>query len=176
MRKYIIGGLVGFCLSFGFGAHAEVVNMIGKAIDGAFPVKLDGKELDNQAIVVEGTSYLPVRAIGEAIGYKVGFDADLGISLTKSVTDVTYEDNPVEPQPKATIKELTPEQKARKIKGIGDLIETTNMDLERNKQWLDYYKQSQPDNVDRLKFLQETIDKQQAEITDLEKQKAELSK
>jgi hypothetical protein len=82
MRKYMIGALFGFILAFGISAHAEVVNMIGKVVDGTFNVKVGDKTLDTPAIVIEGTSYLPVRAFGDATGYDVGFDANLGITMT----------------------------------------------------------------------------------------------
>lgn len=84
MKRYIIGGIAGFLMATAISAHAaEVVAVVGKTIQGAFPIKIDGKTLDTPAIVVDGTSYLPVRAFGEAMGYNVSFDADLGISLSK---------------------------------------------------------------------------------------------
>lgn len=87
MRKYLIGGIVGFILAFAGTAHAEVVDMIGKVVDGVFNVKVGDKTLGTPAIVIEGTSYLPVSAFGEATGYDVSFDANLGITLTpKKVT------------------------------------------------------------------------------------------
>lgn len=97
MKKYILGGIVGFILAFTVSAHAEVVSMIGKVIDGAFPVKVDGKTLDTQAIVVEGTSYLPVRAFGDATGYDVKFDADMGITLTKKQETTAQNPQPMPP-------------------------------------------------------------------------------
>lgn len=91
MKKYIIGAVFGFILSIGVSAHAEVVNMIGKVVDGTFAVKVGDNTIDTPAIVIEGTSYLPVRAIGDAIGYTVGFDSDLGITLTpKAVTQQPF--------------------------------------------------------------------------------------
>lgn len=90
MKKYVVGCLIGFFLSLGFGAHAEVVTMINKIVEGTFPVTVQGSKLPVDAVVIEGSTYLPVRAFGEAIGYTVGFDADLGVSLSKTVTDSTY--------------------------------------------------------------------------------------
>lgn len=95
MRKYVIGVLIGFCLSLGVGAHAEVVTMINKVVEGTFPVTVQGNKLPVDAVVIEGTTYLPVRSFGEAIGYTVGFDADLGVNLTKTVTQATYSTQPV---------------------------------------------------------------------------------
>jgi hypothetical protein len=89
MRKYMIGALFGFILAFTVSAHAEVTNMIGKVIDGAFPVKVNGTTLQNQALVIEGTSYLPVREFAESLGMDVKFDANMGIELTrKTVTPI----------------------------------------------------------------------------------------
>lgn len=81
MRKYLVGAVFGFCITFATSAHAEVTTMIEKVVDGVFSVKVNGKTLANQALVIEGTSYLPVREFGEALGMDVKFDADLGIEL-----------------------------------------------------------------------------------------------
>jgi hypothetical protein len=81
MRKYIVGGLFGFLLSFGFGAQAQVSSMINQLVEGTFPVTVEGKRLETDAVVIQGSTYLPVRAFGEAIGYDVGFDSELGVSL-----------------------------------------------------------------------------------------------
>lgn len=95
MRKYVIGILIGLTLSFAVGAHAEVVSMIGKTVDGMFKVTADGKPLEKEAIVIEGTTYLPVRSFGESIGYTVTFDADLGVIMTKTVTANVYAVNEI---------------------------------------------------------------------------------
>lgn len=73
--------LIVLMLAFSPVVFAEVESMIGKQVQGQFPVKVEGKKLDVQAIVIDGTSYLPVRAIAEALGKEVKFDADLGIEL-----------------------------------------------------------------------------------------------
>ncbi|TXK74445.1 hypothetical protein [Paenibacillus sp. N3.4] len=82
MRKYIIGFLVGAIVTAAGTAYAdEIASIVGKKIEGQFPVKIAGKSLTTQAVVLEGTSYLPVRAIGEALNMDVMFNADLGIEL-----------------------------------------------------------------------------------------------
>jgi hypothetical protein len=83
MRKYIIGILIGFSLSAVVGVNAEEIisSIIGKTVQGSFPVKIDGKQIIEQAAVIDGTSYLPVREIGEALNKDVTFDANLGIEL-----------------------------------------------------------------------------------------------
>ncbi|OPH57826.1 hypothetical protein BC351_04840 [Paenibacillus ferrarius] len=97
MKKYILGGITGFLVATTLSAHAEeITSLIGKTIQGAFPFQIEGKTLGTPAIVVDGTSYLPVRAFGEATGYEVSFNADLGISLKKK------EEQPPLPSPSPT--------------------------------------------------------------------------
>ncbi|KRE33297.1 hypothetical protein [Paenibacillus sp. Soil724D2] len=81
MKKYLVGAVFGFCLSLGVGASAEVVSMVGKVVDGAFPVTVNGSKVEASAIVIEGTSYLPVRAMGDALNMNVSFDPNMGVEL-----------------------------------------------------------------------------------------------
>ena len=48
-----------------------VPSMIGKVVDSEAAVYLRGAKLAKSAIIIEGTSYLPVRLLGEALGLKV---------------------------------------------------------------------------------------------------------
>ncbi|MCY9662344.1 hypothetical protein P5G65_11955 [Paenibacillus chondroitinus] len=82
MRKYIIGAIFGILLGTSISAHAEVASIVGKVIEGDFTVIINGRTLNNKAIVIEGTSYLPVREIGDSIGYNVSFDQNIGIKLS----------------------------------------------------------------------------------------------
>lgn len=87
MKKLFIGIIVGFVLSFAASANADTIgSVVGKLIEGEFPVRIGDKQLENKAIIVNGTSYLPVREFGEATGYEVMFDANTGIALNKSNT------------------------------------------------------------------------------------------
>lgn len=43
-------------------------------VEGTAPVVLDGRELEKEAVIVDGRSYLPVREIAETLGLKVGWD------------------------------------------------------------------------------------------------------
>jgi hypothetical protein len=93
MRKYIIGMFIGVALTISTSVFAEdVITLIGQKIQGEFPVKINGEQLEKPAIVINGTSYLPNRAIADALGMDIKFDADLGIELTnKEVTMVAQE-------------------------------------------------------------------------------------
>ncbi|MDD9267160.1 hypothetical protein ACFPES_09015 [Paenibacillus sp. GCM10023248] len=128
MKKYIIGGLAGFLIATTVSAHAEeVTNLIGRTIQGAFPFQIEGKTLATPAIVVDGTSYLPVRALGEATGYEVSFDADMGISLKKKETQ------PMVPTPTPS-PSATPKPQASNDPGSGfQTITTAILSLNEEK-------------------------------------------
>jgi hypothetical protein len=94
MRKYLIGTIFGFALAFSLSAHADdIKSLIGKSVQGSFPVTIEGRSLDKQAIVIDGTSYLPVKSFGDAVGYDAKFNASSGITLNKktTVTESTYD-------------------------------------------------------------------------------------
>jgi hypothetical protein len=84
MKKFIFGLLVGMALMVtGNVFAADIQSLIGKTIQGQFGVTVDGKSLDMPAIVVDGTSFLPVRSFGESVGYAVYFDTEGAIRLEK---------------------------------------------------------------------------------------------
>lgn len=71
MKKYIAGFLAGALFTIAGAAFADdIQSLIGKKIQGEAVVELNGQALDT-AIIVDGKSYAPVRAIGEAAGYDV---------------------------------------------------------------------------------------------------------
>lgn len=72
MKKFLFGFLMGAILMASIPVMAN--NLIGKNIDGTFPVYLHGNRIDKDAIVVDSTSYLPVRALGDALGLDVRFE------------------------------------------------------------------------------------------------------
>ncbi|WP_127580186.1 stalk domain-containing protein [Paenibacillus koleovorans] len=85
MRKYLIGLVAGVCLTITATSYADdISDLIGKKIENTFPVYVNLKEVEAKAVVIDGTSYLPVRSIGNAIGYEVFFDE------TKRVVALNY--------------------------------------------------------------------------------------
>lgn len=106
MRKYFIGAIIGSALTIGITAHAEVSDMIGKVVDGVFPVTVDGELLANEAIVIQGTSYLPVREFSETLGYEVSFDMIEGIGLNAAEQELEAQE-PIFPE-SAEYKTETP--------------------------------------------------------------------
>lgn len=56
-------------------AAADVQNsLVGKVVEGTYPVVLNNSTLAKQAIVIDGTSYLPVRSVAEALNMDVSFE------------------------------------------------------------------------------------------------------
>lgn len=102
MKRTIVAFLAGVLLATAGSVYAEdIKTLIGKQIQGEIPVKINGEELDKKAIYVDGTSYLPVRAIGDALGMDVKYDADLGVELTPKEGEAvdTAPESPVEVAP-----------------------------------------------------------------------------
>lgn len=78
----VMGIAIGAALTLSASVAAEEIrSLIGKQIDGEFMVTLNGQQLPVKAGTIEGTSYLPVRVVSEALNLEVGFDKDSGISL-----------------------------------------------------------------------------------------------
>lgn len=74
MKKFISGALVGATL-------ASTVALAGSYIaePASFKVMVNGKEFasDPPVVVVEGYTYLPLRAMGDALGVPVNWNAEL---------------------------------------------------------------------------------------------------
>ena len=83
MKKFLSGVFSGILLTAGVTSYAEVNSLVGKAIQGEYTVRFDGVPLDKKAIVVDGTSYLPVRTMANVLDLNVDFDPANGISVSK---------------------------------------------------------------------------------------------
>lgn len=86
----ILGIIIGFVTAIALPVAAEEIqSIVGKQIQGEYGVTLNGNPLETKAGVIDGTSYLPVRAISEALGLDVDFDDVTGIILkTKGELEV----------------------------------------------------------------------------------------
>jgi hypothetical protein len=84
MKKIILGMLIGIGLSLGVTAYADdIVSLIGKKVDGSFPLIINNVRADKDVLVIDSTSYLPVRSAAALFGYDVSFNTDLMVILTK---------------------------------------------------------------------------------------------
>ncbi len=168
MRKYIIGAIVGFCLAFTVSANAEEVkNLIGMKIEGTFPVKVNGDRIEKDAIVVDGSSYLPVRAFGDSVGYDVKFDTDLGIELIKKEEPTVTATSST--QPTVSSPSPTPVPIENQIKALQNQIKSKKFLLSSVKALVE----KEPNAVG-IESRKQEIAKAEAEIASLESQLAEL--
>jgi FlaG/FlaF family flagellin (archaellin) len=69
VRRFFAGIVVGVILMIAIPVMANAI--IGKSVEGVFPVYLRGDKLAKDAVVIDSTSYLPVRVLGEALGLDV---------------------------------------------------------------------------------------------------------
>lgn len=72
MKKFLCGFLLGGMIFMAIPSMAN--DLIGKSIEGMIPVYLHGNRVAKDAIIIDSTSYLPVRALGEALGMDVRFE------------------------------------------------------------------------------------------------------
>ena len=83
-------------------AYAKVANMDIPVMFNNIKIVVDGKELktDKEPFIYQGTTYLPVRAVGEAVGKNVTWDA---ASKTVILGETEQKEQEKEPeQPKET--------------------------------------------------------------------------
>lgn len=71
MKKVAAGFLAGAMLMIATQAMGASNSMVGKKVQAEYTVNVYGKKLVDSAIIIDGKSYAPVRAIGELAGYKV---------------------------------------------------------------------------------------------------------
>jgi hypothetical protein len=73
MKKFILGFVCGALIFGGTAVLADGVSLIGKTVDGEVPVFYNDEPLVAKAITVEGTSYLPVRTVGNTLGAQIEY-------------------------------------------------------------------------------------------------------
>jgi hypothetical protein len=121
MKKYIVGALFGFLLSLAFSAHAEVASLIGKVVEGSFPLQINGQKSEKDAVVIDGTSYIPVRSAGELFGYDVSFvDSKVILKVKEGAVKLDQTN-------------LTDEKKAKLEQWEKDKIESERIQAEHEK-------------------------------------------
>ncbi|OMD21165.1 hypothetical protein [Paenibacillus odorifer] len=70
MKKFISGVIVGALLFSGVTVFADSASLIGQKVQGLFTIEKNGKKVDD-AIIINGTAYAPVRSVAEASGAKL---------------------------------------------------------------------------------------------------------
>ena len=101
MKKFISGLIIGGILATSVCTFAEEATS-WKAELPTFKVFVRGEEFvsENPPVVVEGRTYLPLRAMGDALGVPVEWNADLKqaeVAMTDKKADSTQPKAPVQP-------------------------------------------------------------------------------
>jgi hypothetical protein len=73
MKKFVAGLVAGIILASFVPVFAESTAIIGRVVQGTFPLIINGVRAPKDVIVIDGTSYLPVRVSGELFAYDVDF-------------------------------------------------------------------------------------------------------
>ena len=85
-------------------AYAKVANMDIPVMFNNIKIVVDGKELktDKEPFIYEGTTYLPVRAVGEAVGKNVTWDAASKTVILGETEQKETEKEPEQPEETAS--------------------------------------------------------------------------
>jgi len=73
MRKYLIGFIAGVLVATASVAAADTISLVGKKVQSEAIVTLDGEAIGT-ALIIDGTSYPPLRVVAEAVGVGVGYE------------------------------------------------------------------------------------------------------
>lgn len=74
MKKFLSGILVGVLIMTSTIAYAETKKTI-EAVFGRVKLTVDGKAVDKETLLYNGTTYVPLKAAAEVAGMEVGWDA-----------------------------------------------------------------------------------------------------
>jgi hypothetical protein len=151
VKKFFMGLLIGIIVATTGTVFADdIKSLIGKTIDGQFPVSVSGNKIGD-AIVVEGTSYLPVRSFGESVGYAVYFDPEGAVRLEKQATPEAIAKDHAERQ--AAYDKLMAERVVEENKRIEEekkMIEDEKRRKEENQKLLDAERKRRKEEQARL--------------------------
>jgi len=129
MKKFILGAICGALIFGGTSVLADSLSLVGKTVDGEVPVYYNDEPLVAKAITVEGTSYLPVRTIGNTLG------ADILYKDGAVYVEKQNEYDSIKQQVMNDIKrELRKEElqaEIEKLRGANEKLQETLNDVER---------------------------------------------
>lgn len=162
MKKYVASFLAGAVFVLSASAFADdIKSLVGKKIQGEAVVELNGQALDT-AIIVDGKSYAPVRAIGEAAGYDVSMQNKKIILGEKATATTPGKGQSVEEQ-SAKLKDRISNQKTRisetelKIKGMEEEMAKPNYVDRGEQDYIDWYKSTLTEQQTLLATLESEL-------------------
>jgi hypothetical protein len=176
MRKYVIGFLVGVLCASVAPAYGAVSSLVGKKVSGEYTVKVDGTTLSNKSVAIDGTTYAPLRAIGDATGYDVSFENKTVVftkkeSESKGSDQVTNDQTTTENPNAASIAEIDAQLTGLRKQLINISNELTSLNAKYMTSDDETLKSSLRSQADVLKEQYKQIE---AQIKELESRKAEL--
>lgn len=172
MKRLVVGIVIGMMLSLSATVYAEEIkSMVGRAIEGTFPVHVNGKTLETRAIVIDGTSYLPVREISEKLNMVVKFDSEKGITLEHDTSNTPEWAGTVIIGPPAPTPPPAPKKTLEEIEAA---IESQKQSAGLKEWWLNVTKEN--GSQEAIKRAEHDLQEVKDRIAELEKQKAELTK
>ncbi|MEK0313747.1 hypothetical protein [Cohnella sp. 56] len=93
-KSFIVGFFAGVMMTASVSSFAATSSVVGKKVQGEFTVVVDGAALSQKAVVIDGSSYAPLRSVGDSTGYDVSFE-DKTVAFTKKteVANSTVSEN-----------------------------------------------------------------------------------
>lgn len=85
MRKFLIGVLVGYLLMMTTPVLADSILQSIDVVLDSVQVQVDGEKLDANTILYNGSTYLPMRKVAEAVGKDVEWNGD---TMTANIVDI----------------------------------------------------------------------------------------
>lgn len=157
----------------------NIKSLIGKKVQGEFTVTIEGDVLEKKAIVIDGASFLPVRAISDWFDLDTSFNKRSGIEIKNNA--VIYNSTPKDNVDLSLIKFLIEDKKESleqsgtlieyQKKLVSDLLNEYSIETDESKKEdinhiIGYQQQS-------LENLLEAVNNTKREISNLEQQKTE---
>lgn len=86
MKRFVMGVIVGCVFMISATVIAEEYNILGKIVDATMPLYIDGQKAEKDLIIIEGTSYAPMRAAAGLFGYEIEYVPDKKeVTMTQSL-------------------------------------------------------------------------------------------
>lgn len=169
MKKFILGLVVGIGLATAMTSYAEdIKSLVGAKVQSEYVVTVDGNVLTNKAVVIGGTSYAPLRTVGDALGLEVSFDKSKGVELNQkgaaSVTEQVY-----------TLKKERVYPIETQIRMLDDQIKTANGRINFYTKAIGIEQQNGGTNIEGLAAWALKLEEYKAVLADLEKRKVALN-
>lgn len=184
MKKGIIVTIAVSLLLAGSVAGAAGSSLIGKKVAKEVQIEVDGKKTKNQAVIIDGVTYAPVREVGEITGFKVTYkDGVVRMNSTNESQETAKVSGPstesigkidnllTGKREEIQINEADIKKREAAIEKSNKTYETFEVYKGLKYEDSDAYKEDLK-YIDDLKAKNVKLEK---EIADLEHQKAELS-